>query len=76
MDFAQGAGAGMDGLQFPLEQWFFEMPVCTRWWTTGVVVASLLVLCKVLSPFNLFYSIRAVFNKGQVSGPTLPPTLT
>ena len=69
MNFAaQGAGAvGVgDGLQFPLEQWFFEMPVCTRWWTTGVVATSVLVQCRALSPFNLFFSVRAVFNKGQV----------
>ena len=52
--------------QFPLEQWFFEMPFCTRWWTTGVVLTSVLVQCHVISPFNMFYSINAIFNKGQV----------
>lgn len=51
--------------QFPLEQWFFEMPICTRYWTTATVITSILVQCHVLSPFNLFYSFRTVFNKSQ-----------
>jgi Derlin-2/3 len=68
MDFGVGGGGNIgDGLQFPLEQWYFEMPVCTRFWTTAVVATSVLVQCKVLSPFNLFYSAPAVFNRGQVS---------
>lgn len=52
--------------QFPLEQWFYEMPVCTRAWTTATVLTSVLVQCKVLTPFQLFYSVRAVFLKNQV----------
>jgi len=52
--------------QFPLEQWFYEMPVCTRAWTTATVLTSVLVQCKVLTPFQLFYSLRAVFVKSQV----------
>jgi len=56
-----GAGDGM-----PLEQWFFEMPVCTRWWTTATVVTGVLVQCRILTPFQLFYSFRAVFHKQQV----------
>jgi hypothetical protein len=59
-----GAGA-MNG--FPLEQWFWEMPPLTRWWTTSAVLCSVLVQCHIISPFNLFYSVRAVFSKGQVS---------
>ena len=57
-----GGAAG----QFPLEQWFYEMPVCTRWWTTATVVTSVLVQCQVITPFQLFYSTRAVFIKNQV----------
>lgn len=59
-------GDGMMG-QFPLEQWFFEMPVCTRWWTAATVAASILVQCHVITPFQLFYSFRTVFYKSQVS---------
>ena len=57
-----GAGDGM-----PLEQWFFEMPVCTRCWTTATVITGVLVQCHILTPFQLFYSFRAVFHKQQVS---------
>jgi Derlin-2/3 len=62
-----GAGGGGGGVgQFPLEQWFYEMPVCTRWWTTATVVTSILVQCQIVTPFSLFYSFRSVFLKNQV----------
>ncbi|KAI9812092.1 MAG: hypothetical protein M1826_002967 [Phylliscum demangeonii] len=51
--------------QFPLETWFYEMPVCTRWWTTATVATSILVQCHIITPFQLFYSFRAVFLKSQ-----------
>ncbi|MCJ1363269.1 hypothetical protein MMC16_002376 [Acarospora aff. strigata] len=63
-----GGGGGMGGGaagQFPLEQWFYEMPVCTRWWTTATVATSILVQCHIITPFQLFYSFRAVFVKSQ-----------
>ncbi|KAF2744270.1 putative ER-associated proteolytic system protein Der1 [Sporormia fimetaria CBS 119925] len=58
---------GGDGMMggFPLEQWFYEMPVCTRWWMTAAVSASVLVQCKMINPFQLFYSFRTVFFKSQ-----------
>jgi Derlin-2/3 len=59
-----GGEAMMGG--FPLEQWFFEMPVCTRWWMTAALSASVLVQCHILSPYQLFYSFRAVFYRSQV----------
>ncbi len=45
---------------------FFEMPVVTRVWTTATVLTGLLVQCQILTPFQLFYSFRAVFHKQQV----------
>ena len=60
-----GGGGGVVG-QFPLEQWFYEMPVCTRYWTTATIATSVLVQCHVITPFQLFYSFRAVFVKNQV----------
>ena len=59
-----GGGGAMG--QFPLEQWFYEMPICTRWWTVATVATSVLVQCHILTPFQLFYSFRAVFVKNQV----------
>lgn len=60
---------GGDGA-LPLEQWFFETPVCTRIWTTATVIAGVLVQCQILTPFQLFYSYRAVFHKQQVYRPS------
>lgn len=67
MDNLLGGGGGGAAGQFPLEQWFYEMPVCTRWWTAATVATSLLVQCHIITPFQLFYSFRAVFIKNQVS---------
>ena len=67
MDMNNLVGGGGGVGQFPLEQWFYEMPVCTRWWTTATIAASVLVQCHVITPFQLFYSYRAVFVKSQVS---------
>lgn len=64
MDNMLGGGGAMG--QFPLEQWFYEMPVCTRWWTVATVATSFLVQCHIITPFALFYSFRAVFVKNQV----------
>lgn len=52
--------------QFPIEQWFFEMPPCTRYWTTATVITSILLQCKVITPFQLFYTFRSVYYKSQV----------
>lgn len=67
---AGGMGGGVG--QFPLEQWFYEMPVCTRWWTTATVATSILVQCQIITPFQLFYSFRAVFVKNQVRVSPMP----
>ena len=61
-----------DGGRFPLETWFWEMPICTRWWTTATVLTSGLVQCQLVTPFQLFYSYRAVFHKAQVRHAPLP----
>lgn len=63
--FGGGFGGGGAG-GFPLEQWFYEMPVCTRYWTTATVITSILLQCKVISPLQLFYTFRAVYYKSQV----------
>ncbi|KAF2965763.1 hypothetical protein GQX73_g7793 [Xylaria multiplex] len=54
-----------DGGRNPLEAWFWEMPICTRWWTTATVLTSALVQCQMVTPFQLFYSVRTVFHKGE-----------
>jgi len=62
-DMLGEAGLG----QVPLEQWFWEMPICTRIWTTATIATSVLVQCNIITPWQLFYSLRAVFVKNQVS---------
>lgn len=64
----------MDGGRLPLEEWFWDMPVCTRWWTTATLLTSALVQCRVVTPFQLFYSFRAVFVKSQVCTAQAPFT--
>ena len=66
--FGEGMGGRQGGAagQFPLEQWFYEMPLCTRLWTTATIITSILVQCHIITPFQLFYSFRAVFVKNQV----------
>ena len=61
--------------QFPIEQWYWEMPICTRLWVTATAITSVLVQCKVLTAFQLFYSFRAVYLKSQVWS-CLPPNLS
>ena len=63
----QGGDGMMGGVGgFPLERWFYEIPVCTRLWMTAALSASVLVQCHIISPFQLFYSVRTVFFKNQV----------
>lgn len=59
-------GGGEGGFALPLEAWFYEMPIITRCWTTATVITGILVQCQILTPFQVFYSHRAVFSKGQV----------
>lgn len=61
----------MDGGRLPLEAWFWEMPFCTRWWTVATLATSALVQCHMVTPFQLFYSFRAVFVKSQVRNQSL-----
>ncbi|KAK9474016.1 Derlin [Dipodascopsis tothii] len=49
----------------PFEAWFFEVPPVTRYWTTASVITSVLVQCEALSPYQLFFSFRTVFEKHQ-----------
>lgn len=61
------ADGGLNLGNNPLEQWFFEMPPCTRYWTVATVVTSVLLQCKIISPLQLFYTFRAVYFKNQAS---------
>jgi Derlin-2/3 len=49
-----------------LEQWYYDVPIVTRVWTTAAVLTSVLVQCQVVTPFQLFFSISSVWGKRQV----------
>ena len=48
-----------------LEQWYYDVPIVTRVWTTAAVVTSVLVQCQVVTPFQLFFSLSSVWTKRQ-----------
>lgn len=63
---AGGIGGGEGDIMHQLEQWIMDTPPCTRYWIGSTLLMAVLVQTKVLSPFQLFYSYRAVFHKRQV----------
>ena len=48
-----------------LEQWYYDVPIVTRLWTTAAVLTSVLVQCKFVTPYQLFYSPVSVWQKQQ-----------
>ena len=50
-----------------LEQWYYDVPIVTRIWTTAAVITSVLVRCDIITPFQLFYNFNSVWAKKQVS---------
>ncbi|RPB00106.1 Der1-like protein [Choiromyces venosus 120613-1] len=48
-----------------LEQWYYDVPIVTRVWTTAAVLTSVLVQCQIVTPFQLFYSPASVWQKRQ-----------
>jgi len=48
-----------------LEQWYYDVPIVTRVWTTAAVITSVLVQCQVVTPFQLFFSFGSVWGKRQ-----------
>jgi Derlin-2/3 len=49
--------------RLPLE-WFFDVPIVTRVWTSGIVAAAVLEQCGMVSKLQLMYNYRKVF-EGQ-----------
>lgn len=60
-----GVAPAGGGGEFPLETWFYELPRCTRYWTSLTVLTSVLIQCEVITPYQLFFSPRSVFLKSQ-----------
>ncbi|RPA83842.1 Der1-like protein [Ascobolus immersus RN42] len=49
----------------PLEQWFYDIPVVTRYWTSAAVLTSVLVQCNFVTPFQLFLSLPKVYKRRE-----------
>lgn len=60
-----GGGGAEGDIMHQIESWIMETPPCTRYWTAATLLTSILVHSKIVSPFQLFYSYRAVFHKKQ-----------
>ncbi|KAI9827408.1 MAG: hypothetical protein M1819_006949 [Sarea resinae] len=59
------AAINLNANQLPIESWFYSLPPCTRLWTTATVLTSLAVQAHLITPWQLFYSFRAVYQKSQ-----------
>jgi Derlin-2/3 len=65
MDIINDGAAQLNNAQLPLEQWFYELPLLTRLWTTSTVITSVLTYTHILNPYQLFYTFRSVYHKSQ-----------
>ncbi|KAJ2496879.1 hypothetical protein GGH96_005522 [Coemansia sp. RSA 1972] len=49
----------------PLEEWYLQLPLFTRIYTTGIVVLTLAIQLEWASPLTLFYTYHTVFIQGE-----------
>ncbi|KAJ1755510.1 hypothetical protein GGF48_002076 [Coemansia sp. RSA 921] len=49
----------------PLEEWYMQLPLFTRIYTTGIVVLTLAIQLEWASPLTLFYTYHAVFVQNE-----------
>lgn len=49
-----------------LEQWYYDVPIVTRVWTTATVLAAVLVQCGAVTPYRLFFNPQLVWDKREV----------
>ncbi|KAL5034207.1 hypothetical protein BDV3_003778 [Batrachochytrium dendrobatidis] len=52
-------------MQLPVEQWYFDIPVITRLYSTCVVLMTLACQLDLVSPYRLFYSWTMVWKAKQ-----------
>lgn len=48
------------------EGWYFDIPIITRVWITAAVLTSGAIHCDLVSPYQLFFSWRTVWDKSQL----------
>ncbi|KAJ2478595.1 hypothetical protein IWW56_003621 [Coemansia sp. RSA 2131] len=49
----------------PLEEWYLQLPLFTRIYTTGIVVLTLAIQLEWATPLSLFYTYHATFVQGE-----------
>ncbi|PIA16030.1 DER1-domain-containing protein [Coemansia reversa NRRL 1564] len=49
----------------PLEEWYLQLPVFTRVYTTGIVVLTLALQMEWVTPFQLFHNNHNTFGRGE-----------
>lgn len=51
--------------RIPIETWFYEVPIITRYYTCAAILTSLAVQCDLVTPYQLFFSWHTAYTKGQ-----------
>ncbi|KAJ2077372.1 hypothetical protein H4R24_005176 [Coemansia sp. RSA 988] len=49
----------------PLEEWYLQLPVFTRVYTTGIVLLTLALQMEWVTPFQLFHNYHNTFERGE-----------
>ncbi|KAJ2885390.1 hypothetical protein H4R27_001421 [Coemansia aciculifera] len=49
----------------PIEEWYFQIPTCTRIYMTATVVLTLALQLEWMTPFQVFYNYDYAFSRGQ-----------
>lgn len=49
----------------PLE-WYYEIPVVSRFYLTGALLTTTACALDLVSPFSLYFNFNLIFFKGQV----------
>ncbi|KAI3634726.1 hypothetical protein MIR68_007107 [Amoeboaphelidium protococcarum] len=51
--------------QMPIEQWYFDIPPITRWYSTAVVATTFLCQIDVINPFQLYFNMDAIIKSNE-----------
>ncbi|KAJ3024235.1 Derlin-2 [Thoreauomyces humboldtii] len=52
-------------MPFPIEEWYYEVPVVTRTYVTAVVLATLSCQLDLVSPFHLYFNFNLIWKGRQ-----------
>ncbi|KAJ2745766.1 hypothetical protein GGI20_001883 [Coemansia sp. BCRC 34301] len=49
----------------PIEEWYYQIPICTRMYMTATFILTLALQMEWATPFQVFYNFEYAFSKGQ-----------